>query len=67
MRGDDVKSKEILKNFAGTPSFSLMTHFTFVGLGKQIALSLSNAGAHVIALSRTESTLQALKQEVGDP
>jgi len=33
------------------------------GIGKQIALSLCNAGAYVIALSRTESTLQTLKQE----
>jgi len=32
-------------------------------IGKTIALSLSNAGAQVIALSRTESTLRALKQE----
>jgi len=34
------------------------------GLGRDISLALSQAGAHVIALSRTASNLETLKQEI---
>lgn len=47
------------------PLFPKFIFILFLGIGRLLALKLAETGANVIAVSRTQSDLDSLKEEVG--